>query len=116
MAKVKTTSSSEPKKKLRPALSPQARENQMISLAMDLVEQRLRDGTATSQETTHLLKLGSEKEIREREKLKEENKLLKAKTEAYQSQKKTEELFENAIRAMRSYSGHGDEEYDDEYY
>lgn len=116
MAKVKTTSSIEPKKKLRPALSPQSRENQMISLAMDLVEQRLRDGTATSQETTHFLKLGSEKEILEREKLKEENKLLKAKTEAYQSQKKTEELFEKAIRAMRSYSGHGDEEYDDEYY
>ena len=116
MAKVKTISSSESKKKLRPALSPQARENQMISLAMDLVEQRLRDGTATSQETTHFLKLGSEKEILEREKLKEENKLLKAKTEAYQSQKKTEELFEKAIRAMRSYSGHGDEDYEDEYY
>ena len=116
MAKVKTTSAIESKKKLRPALSPQARENQMIALAMALVEQRLRDGTATSQETTHFLKLGSAKESLEREKLIEENKLLKAKTEAYQSQKKTEELFEEAIKAMRSYSGHADEvEYDDYY-
>ena len=116
MAKVKTTSSIEPKKKLRPALTPQSRENQMISLAMDLVEQRLRDGSATSQETTHFLKLGSEKERLEREKLAEENKLLKAKTEALQSQKKTEELFEEAIRAMRSYSGHGGEVDEDEDY
>lgn len=120
MAKVKQISTNEPKKKLRPALTPQSRENQMISLAMDLVEQRLRDGTATSQETTHFLKLGSEKERLEREKLAEENKLLRAKTENLQSQKNSEELFKEAIKAMKAYSGNGDDEEDeddeDEYY
>ena len=65
MKKVK--SSSEPVKKIRPALTPEARENQMISLAMDLVEQRLLNGTASSQETTHFLKLGTAKEKLERE-------------------------------------------------
>ena len=106
MKKVK--SSSEPVKKIRPALTPEARENQMISLAMDLVEQRLLDGTASSQETTHFLKLGSMRNRLEMEKLEEENRLLKAKTESIQSQKKSEELFLEAINAFRSYSGKED--------
>ena len=96
-------------KKRRPALSPEARENQLISLAVDLVEQRLLDGTASSQETTHFLKLGSMKNQLEMEKLREENRLLKAKTESIQSAKRVEELYANAIEAMRTYGGHGDE-------
>lgn len=106
MAKVKTTNT-EPTKKIRPALTPEARENQLISLAVDLVEQRLLDGTASSQETTHFLKLGSMKNQLEMKKLEEENKLLVAKTEALQSQKHIEELYADAIEAMRRYGGHG---------
>ena len=112
MKKVK--SSSEPVKKIRPALTPEARENQMISLAMDLVEQRLLNGTASSQETTHFLKLGTAKEKLEREKLEMENELIKARTEAIQSGQRMEELYEEAIKAMKNYSGNG--AYDDEYY
>ena len=108
MAKVKTKCSSDPVKKIRPALTPEARENQLIALAVDLVEQRLLDGTASSQETTHFLKLGSTRNRLEMEKLKEENQLLKAKTESIQSQKKSEELFLEAINAFRSYSGKED--------
>lgn len=93
---------------IRPALTPEARENQLISLAVDLVEQRLLDGTASSQETTHFLKLGSMKNRLEMKKLEEENKLLQARTEALQSAKKQEELFEEAIKAMKRYSGNGD--------
>ena len=92
-------------KKRRPALSPEARENQLIALAVDLVEQRLLDGSASSQETTHFLKLGSMKNQLEMEKLREENKLLKAKTESIQSAKRVEELYAEAINAMRRYSG-----------
>ena len=92
-------------KKRRPALSPESRENQLISLAVDLVEQRLLDGTASSQETTHFLKLGSMKNQLEMEKLREENKLLQAKTESIQSAKRVEELYAEAINAMRRYSG-----------
>lgn len=99
-------------RKMRPALSPEARENQLISLAVDLVEQRLLDGTASSQETTHFLKLGSTKNQLEMEKLREENNLLKAKTESIQSAKRIEELYEEAINAMRRYGGAGD---NDEY-
>ena len=108
MAKVKAKCSSDPVKKIRPALTPEARENQLIALAVDLVEQRLLDGTASSQETTHFLKLGSMRNRLEMEKLEEENRLLKAKTESIQSQKKSEELFLEAIKAFRSYSGKED--------
>lgn len=111
MKKVK--SSSEPVRKIRPALTPEARENQMIALAMDLVEQRLLNGTASSQETTHFLKLGTAKEKLERERLEKENELLKAKTEAIKSEQKMEELYREAIKAMGIYSGN--REQDDEY-
>lgn len=104
MAKVKTSVST---KKMRPALTPEARENQMIALAVDCAEQQLRDGTASSQVIVHYLKLGSSKERLEKEKLEKENGLLTAKIEAMQSAKASEELYAKAIEAMRRYSGHG---------
>ena len=115
MPKLKKTESPNKNKKIRPALTPEARENQLISLAVDLVEQRLLDGTASSQETTHFLKLGSMKNRLEMEKLREENKLLQAKTESIQSAKRVEELYSEAINAMRRYSGAGggDDDYDE---
>ena len=105
MPKVKKTINSNSDKRIRPALTPEARENQLIALAVDLVQQRLLDGSASSQETTHFLKLGSMKNQLEMEKLREENKLLKAKTESIQSAKRVEELYAEAINAMRRYSG-----------
>lgn len=113
MAKVKTTGSSTSSRKIRPALTPEARENQMISLAVDLAEKQLMEGTASSQVITHYLKLGSTKERLEKEKLEEENKLLKAKTEALQSAKRVEELYADAISAMKRYSGNGGEDVDE---
>lgn len=94
---------------MRPALTPEARENQMVSLAVDLAEQQLRDGTASSQVITHYLKLGSTKERLEKEKLERENELLRAKTESLQSMKHIEELYTNALNAMRNYSGSVDD-------
>lgn len=89
----------------RPARTPEERNNQLIALAYDLVEQRLLDGSATAQETTHFLKLGSSKNRLEEEKLKKENELLRAKTEAIESNKRIEELYSQAIEAMRRYNG-----------
>lgn len=108
MSKVKGSSGES--KPMRPALTPEARENQLISLAVDLAEKQLQEGTASSQVITHYLKLGSTKERLEKEKLAEENKLLRARTEALQSAKKQEELFEQAIKAMHRYSGNGDDD------
>ena len=108
MAKVRASGSSEPKRKMRPALTPEARENQLVSLAVDLAEQQLRDGTASSQVITHYVKLGSTREKLERERLEEENKLLRAKTENLQSMKRVEELYSEALKAMRNYNGQGD--------
>ena len=115
MAKVKTSdTNSSSTKKRRPALSPEARENQLIALAVDLVEKRLIEGTASSQETTHFLKLASSKAKIEKEILEKQKDLITAKTEVLQSQKRVEELYSEAIRAMRKYSGQN-EDNDDEY-
>lgn len=107
MKKVVTTEKKGPPKKLRPALTPEARENQLISLAYDLAEKQLLEGTASSQVITQFLKLGSIKERRELEKLEQENKLLIAKTEALESAKKMEGLYEEALQAFKTYSGSG---------
>lgn len=108
MGKPKTTNLSASSPPRRPALTPEARENQLIELAVDLVEQRLRDGTATSQETTHFLKLATTKSRLENQKLEKELALTEAKTEALQSAKRIEELYSNALKAMQNYSGQGD--------
>lgn len=91
----------------RPALSPEARENQLISLAVDLAEKQLRDGTASSQVITHFLKLGTTKAELEKEKLKNENILIEAKTKAIESDEKTKVDYEKVIKAMQKYSGGG---------
>lgn len=100
-------------KRRRPATTPEARENQLIALAVDLAEKQLLKGTASSQVISHYLKLGSTKEKLEKEKLEQENKLLKAKTEAIQSAKRVEELYKEALNAMRSYGGYGGSEEND---
>src|SRR5438067_2436582 len=97
---------SEAPRRRRPATTPEGREHQMVALAYDLVEKRMREGTATSQETTHFLKLGSPREQLERERLRHENELLRVKMEAIESQKVVEELYREALTAMRTYSGH----------
>lgn len=91
--------------KRRPASTEEARENQLIALAVDQVELRLRNGTASSAEYVHFLKLASSKEKLELEKAREEIKLLKAKTEAIESGKNIELLYSNAIKAMSEYGG-----------
>ena len=110
MAVSKTDASSK-KRRQPPARTPEARENQMIGLAVDLAEEQLRNGTASSQVITHFLKLGSSKERIEKDILLEQKKLIEAKTENLQSAKRVEELYENAISAMRTYSGR-DGDYD----
>lgn len=80
----------------------------MISLADQLAEKQLREGTASAQVITHFLKLGSSRERLEQEKLSLETKLVAAKTEAIANQAKSEELFEKAIKAMQAYQGHRD--------
>lgn len=89
----------------RPAITPEAREQQMISMAMDLAEEQLRNGTATSQVITHFLKLGSSKERLEQQILAEQKDYLEAKTQAIQSAQRVEELYKEALNAMREYSG-----------
>lgn len=92
-------------KRRPPARTPEARENQMIALAIDVAEKQLQKGTASSQVITHYLKLGSTKERIEKEILEKQKDLITAKTEAIQSAKRVEELYMEALSAMRSYAG-----------
>ena len=105
MAKTKKSSSS---KSIRPAFTEEAREKQLIGLAVDLAEKQLLEGTASSQVITHFLKLATAKTQLEQEKLQRENELLRVKAESIQSQERTEALYLDAIEAMKRYSGNGD--------
>lgn len=89
----------------RPATTLEGRENQLISLAFDLAEKMIKNGTASSQVLTHFLKLGSTREKLEQQKLQRENLLLSAKVDAISSAKRIEELYEAALNAMRTYAG-----------
>ena len=108
---------SEVKKKGRsqaPARTPEARENQMVSLAVELAERQLRDGTATSQVITHYLKLASTEDRLKKEKLEQEVKLLQAKTKNIESSARVEQLYAQAIKAMNQYQGNDiEEDYDE---
>lgn len=99
-----------------PATTPEARENQLIAAAFDLAEKQIRDGSASAQVLTHYLKLGTERERLERERLRRENKLLEAKAEAMESAKRVEELYTEAIKAMREYAGNAPDESDEDEY
>lgn len=89
----------------RPASTPEGRENQLIALAVDLAERQIKEGTASSQVITHFLKMGSMRERLERDRLLQENELLRAKVEALASATRVEELYKRALQAMRTYSG-----------
>ena len=107
----KSSKEIEPSKnrKIRPASSPEARENQLVSLAVDLAEKQRLEGTASSQVITHYLRLGSTKERIEMEMKEKQKELIEAKTQAIQSAQRVEELYTNALNAMRNYSGQGDD-------
>lgn len=117
MARTKSSAKYAEKIPMRPALTQEAQEDRCIALAYSLVEERLRNGTATSQETVHFLKLGTMRERTEREILEEKKKLIQAQTKQLQSAEKLEELYTNAIRAFTEYVGENtdEDEVDDVY-
>lgn len=88
-----------------PATTPEARENQLISAAVDLAEKQIRSGQASSQVITHFLRLGSSREKLEQERLSRENELLAIKAETIRAAERIEELYADAIRAMSQYTG-----------
>ena len=116
MRKKETNTNKKVIKTRPPEMSPEARESRMVALAIDLAEEQLRNGTASSQVITHYLKLGSTKERIEKEILEKQKELIMAKTESINSQKRSEELYEKAVRAFAVYSGNASKrvEEDDE--
>lgn len=95
----------EPRRRRQTASTEEGRENQLVSLAIDLAERQLEDGTATSQVIAHYLKAGSLREKLERERLENENELLKVKVQHMASAQRVEELYSEALDAMRAYAG-----------
>lgn len=108
---MKDSNSSLSKKNHHKATTLKGREDQLCALAIDLAEQKLRDGTASSQIICHYLKLGSSREKLEQEQLKKQTELISAKKEAVESAQRMEERYENAFKAIRSYNGLEDGDY-----
>ena len=116
MAKVKSSSSSDGQNRIRPALNVENREMQLGSLAVDLAEKQLREGTASSQIITHYLKAVSQREQLELERLRSENEMLRAKTKAIASAEDQKILLEKALKAFTEYAGEAGDDADyDEY-
>lgn len=113
MATRRNSDSDKTQSRRRPATTPEARENQLISSAIELAERQIREGTASSQVLTHFLKLGTTREKLEQEKISRENELLRAKSEALASAADMQEIYKDAIEAMRSYQGFHDKPAED---
>lgn len=107
MARTKNSSPTSTHRSSRPAFTTEGREGQLISKAINLAEKKLDDGTASDGLVIHYLKLGTVKAELEREKLKHETELVRAKTEAMESAKKSEQIYEEVLAAMKTYSGMG---------
>jgi len=107
--------SSKPSPGRRPATTPETREHELINLAEELAARQLREGTASAQVISHYLKLGSSRERLEQMRLQSENHLLEVKREALEAQRGMEGLYENAIAAMKRYSGQEPVRTDDDY-
>jgi seryl-tRNA synthetase len=95
----------EQRRRQSPARTPEAREKQLIAAAMDLAEKQILEGTASSQVLSHFLKLGSTREKLEQKNLQENNKLLSARTKAIGDAKTSDNLLQEALAAMKRYSG-----------
>jgi hypothetical protein len=111
---VASTQRRKEEKPLRPATTPEGRENQLVSLAVDLAERQLRDGTASAQVIGHYLKMASTREKLEQKRLASENELLAAKIKHMASAERIEELYTTALNAMRTYAGQDEFDFDDE--
>jgi hypothetical protein len=101
----RTKPSKDSRRRRRTARTPEDREDQLVSLAADLAEEQIENGTASSQVITHFLKLGSSRERLEQERIRHENDLMEVKRQQIEGQKRVEELYMAALDAMRSYSG-----------
>ena len=111
----RTSGSKSPRSRRPPATTPEERENQLVAQAMDLAERQIQEGKASATVITHFLKLGSARESLERKKLEQENELLRARVESLASMQRVEELYSNALKAMRIYSGQDESEDGDEF-
>lgn len=110
MADKNDKASSKKSKRRPPSLSISSREDELISLAVNLAEKQLREGTATSQVISHYLKLASSKERLEREMLLKQNELIQAKIDSLRANQNTEKLYADAIEAMKAYGGNDEKE------
>lgn len=98
----------------RTPTTPEGRELRLSSLALDAIERRIKDGTASAQELVFFAKAGSPREQLEKTRLEYENELTRVKIEAMESAKRTEEMYAEALIALRGYSGQDDEDESDE--
>lgn len=110
MRRDKTKENDTPIPSIPPSATPEGRENRLISIAYDLAEKQILEGTASAMVLHHFLKLGSTRGRIEQQLLVEQTRLASSKAEAIESQKRVEELYAEAINAFRLYNGVNEEE------
>ena len=110
----KTTMEDPPRRRRRQAQTPEERENQLISLALDRVEERMMNRTATAQEYIQFIRMASSKARAEADKVALELELVKAKTENLRMQQRNDEMFANALKAFKRYSGASEDDDEEE--
>ena len=116
MAKYQRANSKEPKKESqKPPTTPEAKERQMIAYAMDLAEEQLKNGKASSQLITHFLKLGTENAKLERLKLEQESRLLEAKVDSLRNAEEKDVDYGKVIQALKKYQGEVNDDEEDDY-
>lgn len=91
------------RRKPKPAADPEAREKQLINLAVNLAERQLEEGTASSAVITHFLKLGTVQAKVELEKAKAQNTLLTAKADSINDEKTKKQTVMDVQKALKSY-------------
>lgn len=89
--------------KTTPPLSDKDHEAKLISLTLQMAEQQLIDGTASSQVMTHFLRLGSIRSKVELEKLRLENNLLTEKIQSEKMGQQLKEMFQDVMESLRDY-------------
>lgn len=94
-----------------PGLTEEARENRLISMALDIAEKQLRDGTAPPSVVAHFLKIGSQRASLETERIRAETEMLIAKRKLAEASEQNEIMYKDAIEAMKRYNRSDDDEY-----
>lgn len=105
-----------PSRRRSPAKTPEERESQLISKSLNLIEKQIEDGSISSTVLAIYAKASTERDRLEKDRLRNENEVLKKKVESMEAAIDVKNLLEDALGVFRGYSGRSTVENDEEDY